>query len=698
MNVSENFVDFVRSSDTSTTIETTKYSSKVKAVISKKPLKNENFQAIYLAYLPSDSEPFDDITYKYLATVDTKTLEILHASTEAYYNSNVKFFEGSYDDIRKKTDTGYMIRKEIDKKVKEMLETMQEELLSKVNFSQFKEQIMSEYKNPGTYEEPTAFSSSLKINFDVLSDYYSNPEEYVKQMAKEFCTEDVIKKYTEYIAIQKGYRDYIESLTHDDYAKIKDDILKIMQNNKYKNVKINFKYPDGYEDTKTYSKDEYGHHNVKNHVMDKNMIQNIPINAITSIQWGRSTLYKRTEEIDKKINYTEEQQIEDFIKLKYLYHMPSRIYADKEYLDLLFEEHGKGVLPLMDKKLFNDFNFMKDFVERHEKQIPNFLSYLKGSEILKDKKFLFYLIDKYKENSRYFTSSSLKRIFDIAPPIMFTDKEFLLKVLPMAAIDEIDYLKKIDKYMLNDPDIINIFKTQHINLNSNYKEAFALFNTPETLLSVFDKKTLQENLSQIDEYILSNDKALLMTLLDDMSPSHSRALFNNESNYYLTAYLEDKEVINRIAKIISGQYSLKKFAALLCLSSEVDQERIFEFASENIEFLELLKPEDVKTYFEGEVLEINKINSFKNRTIELQSAFGVFVVEPRYSSTISITFEDFNGHEYRIRENKEELEQEMLTFLKNTIKFDTSKTLYEYFGNNGDDIRSFLEKNYEEER
>ena len=40
----------------------------------------------------------------------------------------------------------------------------------------------------------------------------------------------------------------------------------------------------------------------------------------------------------------------------------------------------------------------------------------------------------------------------------------------------------------------------------------------------------------------------------------------------------------------------------------------------------------------------------------------------------------------------------MLTFLKNTIKFDTSKTLYEYFGNNGDDIRSFLEKNYDEER
>ena len=697
MKIKEEYLDFFKSDDEEVSYKVKKYNKEklYDFTLKKVPLKNPNLCAVYYIQKDSQDNPFSKIIQSYLCTFDKNTLDILHMSSDTYDCLDTVLEKSDYREVDKLTGLSHQIKYEINELLLTILKNNTESYLKSIDFKEYENKIIEMYKNKTTEPLPDDMIN-FKLDFDKISDYFSDKKAFLYKQAKLNLTEENINKFKRYLALTIGYEQYVNRIENSDIGKIKKILLELMNNEKYKTLKINYTYPDGKSATCEYSKKDYGFYSIKSKIFDCEKIEDIPIRAITSIKWGRSTLYQRDEVVSEKFDYPLEQQIDEFMDLNHITHYPDFVYKDKEYIEKLYDKCGPSILEHIDKGILSDSVYMTDFINRHEKNARYILANMKGSSLLSNKLFMQFIFSKLlNEDNQYNLKTSISVILNKIDPILLEDLEIAKELFRKNPSYDTAFFNKFDISIINSPEIMNIISKGSFDKSSPAHLFFKYFDTPEKLLKVFSKEQLQSNICYIDEKLLTSDKALVMTLLDDMEPS--KALFKN-NNYFIDSYANDEIVMEKIIKIVSGQYDVQRVAALLKLNPECDKEKVYEISLDNIEFINILKNEDKKVYFVGEAYEAKNILEIDGENVEIQSAYGIFGLTVRSYST-SVTFSDFNGHKVSL---SSEIQNEVLNIildnLKEITKDETSDTIYTLIRNNASTLLSISKEQEQEER
>lgn len=693
--INEKYLDFIKSDDSSVELQIEKYkgSKKYDIQIEKKPLKNPDFLAIYITTKEDYSDPFSDFKTKYLCTINKNTCEILHVTGGGLYGFDEKFLlYDNYSDINDKHNFLCDAIKEIERLLLKRLKSKEPELLSKVNLDDYKTEILERFKSKQP-EEPLANEINIKVTFDVINDYYTDPKKFISKYLGVFFNEENIKAYTRYAAIEKGYRDYVEFLENDEVGKTRNELIKILDNSKYKTLKIKYLKPNGTTGILEYSKDGYHFYGVKNEILKEDKIENIPIKAIESVTWSRSTLYQVTEEQRKKMKYTEKEHIEDFLRLNHLHGYPDYVYNDENYIQKLFDACGASSLSCINKDLLNNESFMKKFIENNPNSIRSILHQLKKTTLLANEDFVKFALNKIFDSKKQLASYEVNELLDLIDLSLLNKLDIAKRLFSTHQIRAYDKFLKFDKKILNHPDIVEEIAKSDIKFGSysgTSEKVIELFETSKNLLKIFNIEDLRRNISYIDESLLSSDKALLMLLLDDMTIEHGNRLFNNQSNNYLESYKTDTEVISKIVKIATGSRAIDKIAATLRINPQFDQTKIYELSSENIEFLKKLTDEnEINLYFEDEINCLTNYIDFDGNKLSIKSAYGTFVFTPRYSSA-DIEFKDLNGHTFKIINNKKIIEDTALFHIKKLFP-SHEPDMSKFISANKDKILSYIE-------
>lgn len=666
--INEKYLDFIKSDESSIELQIEKYhgSKKYDIQIDKKPLKNPDFLAIYITTKDDYSDPFSDFKTKYLCTINKNTNEILHVTGAGLYGFDEKFLlYDNYSDISNKQHFLNDTLQEIERLLLKKLKAKENELLSKVNLDDYKSEILERFKSKQP-EEQLAEEVNIKITFDVINDFYTEPKKFISKYVGFFFNEKNIEAYTRYAAIEKGHREYVEFLENDEVGKTRNELIKILDNPKYKTLKIKYLKPNGTTGLLEYSKDNYHFYGVKNEILKEDKIENIPIKAIETITWSRSTLYQVTEEQRKKMKYSEKEHIDDFLKLKHLNGYPNYVYNNEDYIQRLFDACGSLALTQINKDLLNSESFMKKFIENNPNSVRAILAQLKKTSLLANEDFVKFALSKLLENKKL-VSYEVDELLELIDPSLLNNLDIAKTLFSTHHIRAYDKFLKFDKKILNEPEIIDEIAKSDIKFGSyshTSERIIELFETSKTLLKIFNIEDLRKYISYIDESLLTSDKALLMLLLEDMTIEHGNKLFANRNNNYLESYKTDNEVMQKIIKIATGTTVIDKIAAILKINPQFDQTKIYELSSENIEFLKKLNDEkEINLYFEDEVNCLTNDIEFDGTKLSIKSAYGSFVFTPRYSSA-DIEFKDFNGHSFKILNNKKIIEDTALFHIK----------------------------------
>lgn len=686
MNIKEKYLDFFKSNEIEKTYQIDKYNrGKLHDfILQKKQLKNPNLIAMYYTQKESQDDPFTPLISKYLCTYDKNTLEILHLSSDLYDCLDKVLDNSDYDEVSKLQRLPSKIIREIENLLLSILNNNKEIYLKSINFKDFEKTIIEMYKDKRTEPIPSDMVS-FKLNFDNISDYFEDKKKFIYKQAKLNLTEENIEKYKRYLALTVGYREYVDKIENSDIGKIKKILLDIMSNEKYKNIKIDYTLPDGTKRTHEYGKEGYGFYRIKSDIFDLEKIVDIPIKSIDMVRWSRSTLYKRDDIVSPSFDYSEKEKINDFIKQRHMYHYPKYVYSDKNYIEAIYEKCGASILQQIDKDLLSDKTYIEGIINKKPNDIKQILSNLTGSKLFSDKSFIEFIFSKIFTNEKraYDLTENIRILLDRIDPVLLTDLNLVKELFKNNPSYSTDFFNKFDSSIINNPEIISLIESEKFGKGNTPRLFFKYFDTSEKLLNVFSKQQLQESISYIDDRLLISDKALVMTLLDDMP--NTSVLFANSENYFLNSYAEDETVMEKVCQIVSGRNSIQKTAAILKINPQFDKEKIYELASNNIEFLDILSDDDKKVYFIGEAYEATDIKEYDGSTLLIEAAYGSFKITPRSYST-DIYFQDFNEHQTQIRSNKDELCEIILDNLKTIYKDTTSKTLYEFVYNNRDAI------------
>lgn len=690
MTIEKKYLDFIMSSDDKKEYLLDKYNSgKLKPVtLEKKHLKNPNLVAIYFSKQEYDN-PFSDYVTKYLCTFDLKNMEILHITNDNLYNFDDDFINGTYPEVSEKQFIISKIKKEVEQAVINRMEKNADIYLSKVNIKDYESLIVSKYKKQFTNSFPENFVD-FNLDFNIINEYFTDKNKFIEEMSNKFYTEENIKMFTDYIAIEKGYKDYIDEIDNNVYKKAKDEILKIITDDKYKNIKIYYTNPDKTQSIDYYGKQEHRFSDQKSAIIDKDKFDNIPIKAIDKIIWSRSTLYQKTEEMEKEFDYDEKSQVEDFIKLSKINNLPDWVYNDKDYGKKMYDSMGVYAFEKLNDNLLNDKSYISSIINDNEKNTLSILLALKKSNLMNDKNFIMFALNKI---NNICTTTECLRIAEHINPDLLKDKDVVKKIIEFKRLSP-QLLNQIDNGLLNNKEIVNTLAKDPID-NDFAKEVIPLFNTSENLLQVFTKDKLQKYLSYIQQSILVGDKALLLTLLDDLPEAYGSKLFDNSDNYYFSLYKDDKEVMDAFIKHISDKESAQYILDELDINPKNDIEKIYELASNNIKFLSVLNENEQKVYYDGEINELQNIKDIDlcRKHICIESAFGMFDIKYNNFSTSNAEFYDINGHRNRVPKISYEFEQTIIDYLNKYcgIESDT-KTVGNFMLENGTTLHDIYYK------
>lgn len=694
MELKEKFVEFFKSDDKERTFK----NEKGKEYILTKHDLNNNLFALYFT-AKKDKNDFSGYNTEYLATIEKNSLEIIHCDYSNMLYSFEKIYKyDSYDDISRYSNLESKLKNDIENLLAKILENGRDTYYKQTNLSKYQEKIKDFY----TQKKKAVFPSDMvefNLDFNKICDYHKNPKMFLYKHAKLNLTERNIDRYKEYLALTDGLAAYTNQIENDDEGKIKKTLLEIMSNDKYKNVKIRYKYPDGTASFAEFSKNNHYVVRVKNDIFDRNKIENIPIYSIEQVTWGRSTLYDKKSIVSDRFEYKEEQQVKDFIESGHSTHLPVWVYSDKECIDRLFDTFTYNAFKVIEPSLLEDKKFVKDLIEKHKLVASNVLNSLTDTNLIKDKEFVLYVIDNSIDNSTpcYTKKDRVNNIIDKIDDTLLSDIDIAKKLF--GAVQEINagMIEHFpDKIILN-KEIIDIMKTKQLN---DIKRYIGRFKTTEILLNLFSKEDLQNNIYNIDFNLLTDDKALVLTLLDDMTSDQAKRLFYNEDNNFVYFYKDDEDVMSKVCKIISGDSSIEQLADILGIKNPDNEAiRIYELAADNVEFLTLFEDEKrSELYFSGEAGEATRLVDFNiaGKTVTLDAAYGRFKINIARYSRPKIYFEDNNNHEMKV--SSSEVEKILFENIKEICHDTTSETMYDLIINNSESILSLVNEKEMDER
>ena len=433
--------------------------------------------------------------------------------------------------------------------------------------------------------------------------YYTNPSSFKKEKINKLK-----EQYKPYFT-NMFMKEYIEKIDND-YLKFKQELQNILTNTTYKTINISFKYPNGIIETK-----KINLHSIfwtaENDELDK-----IPLKSIVAIKWKNKNLIDMNK---YNFKYSQQEQIEDFVKTNNYQNLGDDVYMDKNKVDFLvslnpdFFSNIKAPLIYDEKYILNFFKKNYSFVNIPEESLKNdkILDTLIKESIenlnvhFVDFKILFKKINKDELNSIKFASKILN----------FKHKALFYR-----------YINALDINFIKSKDFINLLEKEKISLKFDEK----IINNidDETIITqIFDTKDLIENYNLINKKY--NSKIFLNYLID--KSIYEKIVCDTT---HITNKLEDLDVkfddIKKIIKI-SNNINDENLLDFINYNYLDDDDKLKELCTANINFFNIFKKIDKDCaidYLMNEIYSYNEIsvvpkekNTFSKPAIKLKNEF-----------------------------------------------------------------------------
>lgn len=402
----------------------------------------------------------------------------------------------------------------------------------------------------------------------------------------------------------------LELCSIDDFVLRQVDLINIFSEYP-NNIKIVYICPNNELVTVHWSKE------MMTDIKISNYLKNIPINAIQFIEADGNIVFNNKDY--KKDRRTRIEIIEEYIKGGNIINLNPGDYNNDKIMKLAISINEKN-LSMASKELKENTKFLLD-----------------SMDLIKDKKYnIIYNTTLYKEDKMFLLafldkcSDTLKNAPDHwyidflnEIPTKFFDEELIYKLTKYCDTNNNNLLKYIPRDLLNKPQIIKNIKDNGKLKNDDYiLEKLQYFNK-ENLLDVFYKRDLCGLVCYLNENAL-NDKIFIKQLLRD----NNICCFTNDR--LLKVYQNDNEILTQIAIKVNNTKNASLFLKYLNLENDI--EKIFEFASINSNFIDMLNAEEKEIFIIDEMKNIELYELNKNTYY----TFNLFT----RSGKIEISFDD----------------------------------------------------------
>lgn len=613
------FEDFLNSDDQIFLIASVDTSYRPHDKILEKRKVNDNVLLIY--YSEKEKEIFSSFTLDPLIMIDAKSKKPLFVID--LYNARYNTKNGNKDMIFAENGIE-TISNELYKKIDIFKKTIEQGVLKKLeaNADSFlSDEIRNNYKDDALQclVDSTAPSFDFEYSFDdtykninrLCFDYSAFVEDTINEMYEK-CKD----RYIKYINISKEYEDLKLSVEKNDNGKFKNKILDIFNSRKYKNIKIDYVYPDGTESTLEYGKEmnRYGWEQIKRNIISQEKISNIPIFSIKSIRWSRSTLLKAS---DYNIEYDEKKKEDDFIKLNNVDNFRKERYDDEEF--------AKRIV------IVSDYNFKnisirlkskKDFVlELKEKfdVAPERLWGEVGSNLKTDLDFV------QKFLSKNFSSYEQREIINSTPLECFDDINFI-KFFVNNNFDINILATKMEDKMLFSREFIELIGDNRINA---IPDDIIKTHSLEELEKIYTEEAIARRFHELNYTVLPQDKITKyitkrefreeqLFVKDGMAPS------------IVEYYADDEYMLYQLTNGIRSHMGAKKFLDTIHIDPEINNDDIIPFCSYNAFFLKTLNKDNQLTFLESEIANIDNYVSHDSYSATFETDYNEIELRYRY--------------------------------------------------------------------
>ena len=392
----------------------------------------------------------------------------------------------------------------------------------------------------------------------------------------------------------------------DENKKFLNTLVGLLDNPKHKTLKISFKHPDGTIDNREIQKlNNYSISRFKRDILSNYILENIPVFAIETVKWSRSTLLDR-KKFGLKIDNS--KLLNTFVECDAVEHFPKEYYKDQGFIKKIVDKHDRNI-KYADESLLADKKFCNDLINILccKRTILNYID----KSLAHDQDFIGNFLDSLSDNEKIYTLGSFRKE-------VLEDYDFV-KFLNSKGIP----FTKIANYVSN-AFIINkkfeeILNGEKLDTVSDSKIV------EDNRLSILEKFYTKEALKRYSDYIdFSKESADKLCEYINMGAYIDVLEADNGALPLINSYIDDDFMIFELSKTFNNAYYIPKFLAKLGIDKDKEPEKVLPFCSYNPLFLNYVRKDEHITFIESEIANIESFKINNDEEISFTTDFCTF--------------------------------------------------------------------------
>lgn len=586
-------------------------------------------------------------------------------------------FSNMYEESKKINESFREFEREIERAVEEKLKEMESDFLKDYDKNEYREKALNSIVS-GNKPYYNIYFSYDNHELFFLDNFYFNRKDFFEKTVEKVVEKEK-EEYKKCFLTKHELAEIERENLEDDNKKFKNELVKILDSDKHKTLKIYYTYPNNDKGFLEFKKDDNSYRiaQYKRDILSNDKLLNVPVFSIDSIKWSRSTLLEK-----KNFNITVKNSdiLNTFAELDEVEHFPAEYYKDKGFIKKIVEKNDSN-LSLADESLMKDKKFCEDIVEvLNDARVG--LKYF-DKEITSERTFFEKVFEKINENRRRY-------MLDYIPKEVLEDYDFVkfLKSKNISITDIADHVSESFIFTKQFEEILNGEKLTSINLNylPKYRIDFLTkFISEKFICKYFDNIDFsKESADKIAEYI---DKGANLNIFE-----------NKISGISLFDYFKDDEYMTyELSKTISSSYGITPFLRSLGINTDTNNDSILPFCSYNTLFMNMLNKDNLTNFVENEIASIDSFEVDEDSSIVFKTDFCKIILEKEYYST-SFGRLEFNSNDTRNRKYNvdRDTREKAYGYLKNYVKELTGVTVND-FKDMREALVDFKEKQKEKE-
>ena len=702
MNISKEIQDFlIDKTKTSIMYDYEKYRDPKVAKVYKEETSNPD---VCFLYCCDEDDTLNDKVIRFVAAFNPNNGKVLHMSKDKYEINHI--IDCEWNEIND-LNVNDNIKKYVTNYIQKYFKDNKEELIKGKDYTKYnywaKEKIISNTSEPMPDIE---YNTTLTKN--MIVDFYTDLDTLIKNLSLPYI-EKYKTEFTKYFLKEKALDEYRNLNEEKDIVKVKQKLNEIFNNDKYKTLKIEIELPNRKNETHEYKKDPWKMRDFKSNLLqDKIEIEthygtyNFPITAIKSINWSRSLLYNRND----YINVTNDDIINDLIKIKTYDFLPDSFFNDKKFMKKIVNESYYN-LTYMSKKLKEDTDFLIKLFESYIKNNKNsedtyirsnILTYF-PEDIFSDLdtciKFLDIMI---KYDVDFLELDNIYKKVDISKLTDYNEIEKFIKTdKKQCYIYKL--FEKLDPKILNSNEFLELAKKYELKFKYHFENSLTNITNFDLLKTFLDEYKFKEYYEYLNR-IFKCDINFVTKILKDLE---NEKIFNlNEIDFIGQMFKEDKTNYFIDEKDMNFKNLVTKFISANDIDSYFekynidhnDNEEILNLTSYNINFVYALDESNRYAYFKDECCGYLEEEFIDDKILKLKTAYGRLECQNNWKK--KYIFYDDESHEVNLfrvlhSHNYRDFENELINeIIERHPEFTGIKTI-------DDVIQCFRDKNIERE-